>query len=464
MTGQTNPAKHHASPPELPAASGTGANWAQDAIVFGSIAMTSIAATVMGHALGAASVAEALPVGLATAVSLSAIHVLYGRRASRPDRSNSIGTTQKKSTRLPSAPASSRAARPGPAAAPPPASVANDVGDETTSTAATGGPVSADAPPDTETLQKLIADLARTVPGPKASTPDPDRAARPVPQASETAIDAALHAEARALRSVAEAMAEAAPEMPSFADTIDEALRSDRIATYLEPIQALDQRRARHFEVSIRLRAPDGSELAHEDVESAALRAGLLPRLDAAKLPRAARIATHLAERGRGYDILSTIAALSITDPAFQDVLAEVFYEHDTPHVVLSFTQDDVRDFAPVHWQALHAISTYGVRFAIEGVFDLDLDFEALKSCGFDYVKLEADVLLAGLPSPSGLIPADHLCRYFSTLGFSIVVAKLDDEDVLARVMGLGVVMGQGTLFGGRRPVKAEVLTGREAA
>jgi len=30
--------------------------------------------------------------------------------------------------------------------------------------------------------------------------------------------------------------------------------------------------------------------------------------------------------------------------------------------------------------------------------------------------------------------------------------------------MGFGVLMGQGSLFGGRRPVKAEVLTTREAA
>lgn len=456
---------------------------ARDGIVLGSIALASTAATVLAHHNVGLSLAESAPVGLATCLALTAVHVMVrraitgqGRKAkparSRPAAPVNAADGTRRGPQLPpvltptldtsykpsSAPADP-AGRPIATIPPAPMRPANDKQDSVTTL------------PDTATLQKLIAELARTVPGPKAATPDPDLEQRPPvaphsePPASPTAnLDATMTAEANALRAAAEAMASAAPVTSSVIDIIDAALRDERITTYLEPIQALDARRARHFEVSIRLRAPDGSELAHDEVETAAQRAGLTPRLDAAKLPRAARIATHLAERGRGYDILSTIAALSITDPAFQDVLAEVFYDHDTPHVVLSFTQEDVRDFAPVHWQALHAISTYGVRFAIESLTDLDLDFEALKACGFDYVKLDADVLLAGLPAPSGLIPTDHICRYLSTLGFSIVVTKLEDEETLARVMGFGVLMGQGSLFGGRRPVKAEVLTAREAA
>jgi len=479
VTGQKKQSNAPIRPDRAPPASSRH-DHARDGIVFGSIALASGAPPVLARDGAGLSLLEAAPVGLAVAVALTAGHMLFRRAVADPVRTAKPGRIRhpadsvaldgpRQSPDLPTpampahdapsatSPRREQPARPVASVPPGPMLPANDKQAHAT------------ALPDTETLQKLIAELARTVPGPKAATPDPDRVrpdnATPVIQpAHQTDMERAIDAEAQALRSVAAAMAHAAPATSSVTDIIDTALRDERITTYLEPIQALDARRARHFEVSIRLRAPDGTELAHDEVEIAAQRAGLTPRLDAAKLPRAARIATHLAERGRGYDILSTIAALSITDPSFQDVLAEVFYDHDTPHVVLSFTQDDVRDFAPVHWQALHAISTYGVRFAIESLTDLDLDFEALKACGFDYVKLDAGVLLAGLPAPSGLIPTDHICRYLSTLGFSIVVAKIDDEETLARVMGFGVLMGQGSLFGGRRPVKAEVLTTREAA
>ena len=250
----------------------------------------------------------------------------------------------------------------------------------------------------------------------------------------------------------------------SFSQLIEDALRNERIATYLEPIQTLDQNRVRHFELSIRLRDRAGSELDHREVLEAAREAGLYPKLDAAKLPRALSIAEQLAARDRGADILTSIAALSIEDAGFQTRLSEALAETEPTHLVLSFTQDDVRDFVPLHWTALRAISGRGVRFALEDVFDLDLDFEALRSCGFSYVKLEANVLLAGLPSPSGLIPADHICRYLAALGFGIVVDRLDDEDLLARVMGFGVHLGKGSLFGGRRAVRSDLTAAQSAA
>ncbi len=105
----------------------------------------------------------------------------------------------------------------------------------------------------------------------------------------------------------------------------------------------------------------------------------------------------------------------------------------------------------------MSALSALGFRFAISGLTDLDMNFSAMANAGFGFVKLDASVLMDGLPHPGGHIPAGDVCRFLADQGFGLIVEGIDSEETLARVFGFGVLMGQGTLFGGRRPVKADV-------
>ena len=79
---------------------------------------------------------------------------------------------------------------------------------------------------------------------------------------------------------------------------------------------------------------------------------------------------------------------------------------------------------------------------------------------GFGFVKLDVAMLAEGLPHPGGHIPARDVCRFLADHGFGLIVEGIDSEGTLARVFGFGVLLGQGTLFGGRRPVKADVVAG----
>ncbi|MGE0024822.1 MAG: hypothetical protein AB7S70_14455, partial [Hyphomicrobium sp.] len=68
---------------------------------------------------------------------------------------------------------------------------------------------------------------------------------------------------------------------------------------------------------------------------------------------------------------------------------------------------------------------------------------------------------LEGLPAPSGRISSADVCRHLAQHGMTLVVDHIDDDDKLARVFGFGVLLGQGQLFGGPRPVRAEVANDR---
>ena len=132
--------------------------------------------------------------------------------------------------------------------------------------------------------------------------------------------------------------------------------------------------------------------------------------------------------------------------------------------LVLSFAQSEMRTLTPAHTQALAALSTVGFRFALEEVTDLDMDFAALKEMGFAFVELDAPVFLDGLPAAGGRVPASDICRHLADFGLTLIVGRIEDDWLLARILGFGVLFGKGALFGAPRLVKDEVVAAPAAA
>lgn len=356
--------------------------------------------------------------------------------------------------------------------------------------------------PDLETMQQLIQQLAAQLNKPAARAADgpageaqspsalPARAVAPAEQLQIEQSVAALRqmadvmhkpaadvfgGEPPALASHRQKSAAAVETSPDAAaassDTetgpspyarlavIAEAVASDRVDLLLDPILALEDRKARHFEVSVRLRGDADEPLATEDCHAILAGTGLLARIDAAKMTRTAAVADRLAQRGSSASLFANLQPESLADNGFLDSFADTFVDQQPicARLVLSFTQADVRDFADVHWEAIATMSELGFRFALEHVTDLDMDFELLKDHGFGFVKLDASVFLEGMPSGDDMVPSADICRHLSGLGLGLIVGGIVDEIDLAKIVGFGVVFGQGTLFGAPRSVAVDV-------
>ena len=233
-------------------------------------------------------------------------------------------------------------------------------------------------------------------------------------------------------------------------------MAAERFEVMIEPIHVLAEGRPRHYEVSMRLRMADGVSMDQADYTRAAQDSELLPYIDAARMLRAARVARRLAERGRQGSVLSSASGDSITDSGFLDTAAQqTAVEGGRVRLMLSFSQSDARAFTPAHAEALGAMAAAGFGFALEDVTDLEMDFGKLKVLGFEFVKLDAEVFLDGMQAPGGCIPAADICRYLSEFGLTLIVGAIEDDWLLAKVMGFGVLLGKGTLFGGPRLIKA---------
>src|SRR5262249_33495904 len=146
----------------------------------------------------------------------------------------------------------------------------------------------------------------------------------------------------------------------------------------------LNEGRARHFEISSRFLAADGTAIETSGLE----RSGLIPRMDAARVIRAARVAHRLGERGRAGTVLTSIAAESLSDRGFLDAVAAQAKAQRGMTLILSLGQDATRGLTDAEVEGLSALSAAGCGFALEDVADLNMDFAALKTAGFAFVKL----------------------------------------------------------------------------
>ena len=233
-----------------------------------------------------------------------------------------------------------------------------------------------------------------------------------------------------------------------------EAIAANRMEILLEPIQALNEGRARHFEISARFLGAEGAAIETSPLE----RTGLIPRMDAASVIRAARVAQKLGERGREGTVLTSIAAESLTDPGFIDAAIAQAKAARGMGLVLSFSQAATRALTDIQLNGLNALTAAGCRFALQEVVDLNMDFGALKAAGFSFVKLDAPAFLEGLPAAGNRVAAADLCRHLGEFGLTLVVSRIEDDWMLMRILGFGVQLGMGGLFGGPKLVKAEVV------
>jgi cyclic-di-GMP phosphodiesterase TipF (flagellum assembly factor) len=259
---------------------------------------------------------------------------------------------------------------------------------------------------------------------------------------------------------VEDAIEPSAPTADRQLVAVREAIAAGRVDVFLEPILGLGDQAAQHYEVSIRLRGAASEDLGFGDADVLAGR-GLLPLFDTARIERSAIVAERLASRGKTGSVFSRASGEALIEPDFTRNMQMDFVSRPATarQLVLTFSQADIRSFRAAEQRAVSALSALGFRFAIAGLTDLDMNFAAMAKAGFGFVKLDASVLMHGLAHPGGHVPAGDVCRYLADQGFGLIVEGIDCEETLARVFGFGVLLGQGTLFGGRRPVKADVVT-----
>lgn len=245
---------------------------------------------------------------------------------------------------------------------------------------------------------------------------------------------------------------------------IRDAVAAGRVDVLLDPVVGLEDSKARHFEVSVRLLDDQGIALDVEQDGEALRGTGVFPLVDQAKLERTSHLAQRLRARGKTGAVFTRTSGESLIADPFLDTFADAYRAREafSSQLIMTFSQADVRAFGPREWATLADMADLGFGFAIASVSDLDMDFEELAGRGFKFLKLDAGVFLEGLPAGEAFVPAEDICRHVAALGMSVIVGEIASEAIKARIFGFGVLFGQGALFGGPRLVKADAVAPRD--
>jgi EAL domain-containing protein (putative c-di-GMP-specific phosphodiesterase class I) len=341
----------------------------------------------------------------------------------------------------------------------------------------TGGPSEGGREADLEAVQGMIKRLASEVSlgdgAPDANRAGQDNAVRASVDALYSTADTMRAASRKGAPAPARGAPGAPPAMPppiapghARLSSVAEAIAARRMDVCLEPIVGLGDHQLHHYEVVVLPRDERGNVLALAGHDRQLSRTGLLPLIDAARLQWAANMAGSFAAKGQTNCVFSAASAESLTADRFLDELANAYRQREAlaADLVLMFSQADVKAFSGVEWSALTDMRDLGFRFGLMELTDLDYEFTALRAAGFAFVKLEATVMLKGLPGPRGPMPGADLCHYMNELGLTVIVDQIGDEAVRAAVLDAGVPLGQGPLFGPPVAVDAGALAAGNAA
>jgi cyclic-di-GMP phosphodiesterase TipF (flagellum assembly factor) len=242
----------------------------------------------------------------------------------------------------------------------------------------------------------------------------------------------------------------------SYIATVADSLVAGRVEVELEPILSLVDQRTTHYEVSVNVHGPGGDRLVENSDFVRLQGSGLLPLFDSARMNRSVTIAQRLLERGKHGRVFSAYSVESLTNPSFLSDVRNALHErgHISAQLVFGFPQADIRAFTPAEWAAIAELRQMHVVFGIDRMTHIDQDLKQLVAAGFTFARIEATQFLSGLRFAGGTAVGSDLTRYITGAGLTLIVDNVGSEQQLLRLGQSGVQLGQGRVFGGRRPVK----------
>jgi cyclic-di-GMP phosphodiesterase, flagellum assembly factor TipF len=239
-------------------------------------------------------------------------------------------------------------------------------------------------------------------------------------------------------------------------DIVREAIDTDRVDLYLQPIVSLPQRKHRFYECFSRIRDRDDNLIGPEAYLEIAQRNGLMAAIDNILLIRCVQLVRKVQQRRRNVGFFINISPHTLADRKFFAEFVLFMSENNelAPNLVFEFAQADIIDLPPETAGRLHQLGELGFRFSLDRVKRLDLNYAELSRRYIRYLKVESGALKAWQArahadqGPTGFKSA--LDRY----AIDIIVERLEDEDVLRELLDYGIDYGQGYLFGEPRPAR----------
>lgn len=229
-----------------------------------------------------------------------------------------------------------------------------------------------------------------------------------------------------------------------------DALRSERVDVYLQPIVSLPQRKTRYYECYTRIRAEDGTVIGPNSYIELAERVGLVSAIDNLQLFRCVQLIRRT--RNRNYDVafFCNISGHSLSDTKFISDFVDFVSENSelAPNILFEVGQADLDNAPPESIENLARLAELGFRFSLDQVRHLNLNFFGLAARSFRFVKIDARFLLDSSTEIESDIVVSDIKQQLDRYGLNMIVEKIEQESDLVELLDFEVDYGQGFLFG----------------
>ena len=243
---------------------------------------------------------------------------------------------------------------------------------------------------------------------------------------------------------------------PHMLEVIRRSLEENRVDLYLQPTVSLPQRKIRFYEALSRLRSEDGTVIMPAQYIKVAAPAGLMSVVDNLLLFRCVQIMRRLTQRRRDIGVFCNISGHTLTDSEFFPQFLEFMHHHRdlAGQIIFEFTQESVLGAKDQEEANLRYLAGMGFQLSMDQVTTLGLDFSALQSMGFRFLKVRADTLLSGMQNARATVAAEDFKELLLRNNISLIVERVEDEKTVVQLLDYNVDYGQGYLFGGPKPIR----------
>lgn len=246
-------------------------------------------------------------------------------------------------------------------------------------------------------------------------------------------------------------------------DVVREALRSDKVDIFLQPVVSLPQRKHRYYELFSRIRAGEAAEakplyLLPEQYLGVAAEAGLIATIDNILLFRCIQLLRETEKRHQNVGFFCNISAATLNDAGFMREFVQYMAQNPNlaSKLIFELSQDELMQGGLFATGFLDGLRRLGFRFSMDQVWRLDMDWSELARHDIRHVKLDAARLL----DPDGRFADPRAVRELrqelDRANIDLIVEKIETEEQLIELLDLYIDFGQGYLFGEPRLAKKQ--------
>ena len=247
---------------------------------------------------------------------------------------------------------------------------------------------------------------------------------------------------------------------PEMLELIRASLEENRVDLYLQPMVSLPQRKVRFYEALSRLRSENGSVIMPAQYIKIAAPAGLMSVVDNLLLFRCVQIVRRLMTKNRGVGVFCNISGDTLRDAEFFPQFLD-YMQHNRDlagQIVFEFAQDSVLKAGREGEANLKRLNEIGFALSMDNIRTLALDFGKLRTIGFSYLKVRADVLTRGMNAAGAAVAAEDFKNLLARYGLNLIAERVEDEKTVLQLLDYAVDFAQGYLFGEPRAVRGETV------